>query len=151
MIKQWRVKHWSAGRCEYNSVLWFLGNDFSSAKALKAELKAVYVERDRLEALAKRLHSLSAGGSSDLASMKERRRQLRHELDLRTQQHGEATPTAHQQHGEATPTAQKHRQSFEVTAVITEVRKELQIWRFNGAFRFCRVDALLHLWCLQLL
>ncbi|KAK2824080.1 hypothetical protein Q5P01_021255 [Channa striata] len=37
------------------------GNDFSSAKELKAEMKAVYLERDRLEALAKRLHSLSSG------------------------------------------------------------------------------------------
>uniref|UniRef100_A0A673CKM0 DISC1 scaffold protein n=1 Tax=Sphaeramia orbicularis TaxID=375764 RepID=A0A673CKM0_9TELE len=73
------------------------GNDFSSAKALKAELKAVYVERDRLEALAKRLHSLSAGSSGDLVSMKEQRRQLRHELDHRTRQHENRLKEKHDQ------------------------------------------------------
>ncbi|CAG6017682.1 unnamed protein product [Menidia menidia] len=63
------------------------GNDFSSAKELKAEMKAVYLERDRLEALAKRLHSLSTGSSQELARMKEQRQQLRRELEQREAQH----------------------------------------------------------------
>ncbi|CAJ1067674.1 disrupted in schizophrenia 1 protein isoform X1 [Xyrichtys novacula] len=63
------------------------GNDFSSAKELKAEMKAVYLERDRLEALAKRLHSLSAGSSQELSRMKEQRQQLRQELEQREAQH----------------------------------------------------------------
>uniref|UniRef100_A0A3Q3GCV8 Disrupted in schizophrenia 1 protein-like n=1 Tax=Labrus bergylta TaxID=56723 RepID=A0A3Q3GCV8_9LABR len=65
------------------------GNDFSSAKELKAEMKAVYLERDRLEALAKRLHSLSAGSSQELSRMKEQRQQLRQELEQREAVHGE--------------------------------------------------------------
>uniref|UniRef100_A0A672J7W6 DISC1 scaffold protein n=1 Tax=Salarias fasciatus TaxID=181472 RepID=A0A672J7W6_SALFA len=65
------------------------GNDFGSAKELKAEMKAVYLERDRLEALAKRLHSLSSGSSQELARMKEQRQQLRQELEDREAQHGE--------------------------------------------------------------
>ncbi|XP_072247387.1 disrupted in schizophrenia 1 protein isoform X2 [Leuresthes tenuis] len=63
------------------------GNDFSSAKELKAEMKAVYLERDRLEALSKRLHSLSSGSSQELARMKEQRQQLRQELEHREAQH----------------------------------------------------------------
>ncbi|XP_041645024.1 disrupted in schizophrenia 1 protein isoform X2 [Cheilinus undulatus] len=63
------------------------GNDFSSAKELKAEMKAVYLERDRLEALAKRLHSLSAGSSGELSRMKEQRQQLRQELEQREAVH----------------------------------------------------------------
>ncbi|XP_026164898.1 disrupted in schizophrenia 1 protein isoform X2 [Mastacembelus armatus] len=63
------------------------GNDFGSAKELKAEMKAVYTERDRLEALAKRLHSLSSGSSQELAKMKEQRQQLRKELEQREGQH----------------------------------------------------------------
>ncbi|KAM7409040.1 hypothetical protein PAMA_002652 [Pampus argenteus] len=66
------------------------GNDFSSAKELKAEMKAVYLERDRLEALAKRLHSLSSGSSQELARMKEQQQQLRQELEQREAQHGES-------------------------------------------------------------
>ncbi|XP_068182738.1 disrupted in schizophrenia 1 protein isoform X2 [Antennarius striatus] len=63
------------------------GNDFSSAKELKAEMKAVYLERDRLEALAKRLHSLSSGSSQELARMKEQRQELRQELEQKEAQH----------------------------------------------------------------
>ncbi|KAM9809561.1 disrupted in schizophrenia 1 protein isoform 2-T3 [Syngnathus typhle] len=63
------------------------GNDFSSAKELKAEMKAVYQEQERLEALAKRLHSLSSGSSQELARMKEQRQQLRQELEHREVQH----------------------------------------------------------------
>ncbi|XP_054456242.1 disrupted in schizophrenia 1 protein [Anoplopoma fimbria] len=63
------------------------GNDFSSAKELKAEMKAVYLERDRLDALAKRLHSLSSGSSQELGRMKEQRQQLREELEQREAQH----------------------------------------------------------------
>ncbi|KAF7654588.1 hypothetical protein LDENG_00067850 [Lucifuga dentata] len=63
------------------------GNDFSSAKELKAEMKALYLERDRLEGLAKRLHSLSSGNSQELSRMKEQRQQLRQELEHRDAQH----------------------------------------------------------------
>ncbi|XP_039994966.1 disrupted in schizophrenia 1 protein isoform X2 [Xiphias gladius] len=63
------------------------GNDFSSAKELKAEMKAVYLERDRLEALAKRLHSLSSGSSQELARMKEQRQHLRQELEQKEAMH----------------------------------------------------------------
>ncbi|XP_075875093.1 disrupted in schizophrenia 1 protein isoform X2 [Nelusetta ayraudi] len=63
------------------------GNDFGSAKELKAEMKAVYLERDRLDALAKRLNSLSAGSSQELARMKEQRQQLRQELERKEAQH----------------------------------------------------------------
>lgn len=66
------------------------GNDFGSAKELKAEMKAVYLERDRLDALAKRLNSLSAGSSQELARMKEQRQQLRQELERKEAQHGES-------------------------------------------------------------
>lgn len=66
------------------------GNDFRSAKELKAEMKAVYLERDRLDALTKRLHGLSSGSSQELARMKEQRQQLRQELEQREEQHGEA-------------------------------------------------------------
>ncbi|KAM9365128.1 disrupted in schizophrenia 1 protein [Pholidichthys leucotaenia] len=63
------------------------GNDFSSAKELKAEMKAVYLEQDRLEALTKRLHSLSSGSSKELSRMKQQRQQLRQELEHREAQH----------------------------------------------------------------
>lgn len=63
------------------------GNDFSSAKELKAEMRTVYVERDRLEGLAKRLHSLSAGNSQELARMKDQQHQLKQELEQREAQH----------------------------------------------------------------
>lgn len=69
------------------------GNDFSSAKELKAEMKAVYQERDRLEALAKRLHSLSAGSSQELVRMKEQRQQQREELEQKEARHGESGMT----------------------------------------------------------
>jgi len=75
-----------------NVFLWSTGagNAFSSAKELKAEMKAVYLERDRLDALAKRLHSLSSGSSQELGRMKEQRQQLREELEQREAQHGES-------------------------------------------------------------
>ncbi|XP_032409526.1 disrupted in schizophrenia 1 protein [Xiphophorus hellerii] len=63
------------------------GNDFGCAKELKAEMKAVYLERDRLEVLARRLHSLSSGSSQELARMKEQRQQLRLELEHREALH----------------------------------------------------------------
>ena len=65
------------------------GNDFSSAKALKAEMKAVYGERDRLEGLAKKLQALSSGSSQDLARMKEQHGQLKQDLEQGEVQHGE--------------------------------------------------------------
>nr|XP_046213620.1 disrupted in schizophrenia 1 protein isoform X2 [Oncorhynchus gorbuscha] len=63
------------------------GNAFSSAKELKAEMRAVYRERDRLELLVKRLHSLSFGNSQDLAKMKTQQQQLKLELEARQAQH----------------------------------------------------------------
>ncbi|KAJ3609858.1 hypothetical protein NHX12_021952 [Muraenolepis orangiensis] len=63
------------------------GNDFGSAKELKTEMKTVYQERDRLEGLARRLHSLSCGNSQELARMKEQQQQLRAELEQREAQH----------------------------------------------------------------
>lgn len=86
------IKKLVNGRCKHNVLPWCTGagNDFSSAKELKAEMKAVYLERDRLEALAKRLHSLSSGSSQELAKMKEQRQQLRQELEQREAQHGES-------------------------------------------------------------
>uniref|UniRef100_A0A8C5GL30 DISC1 scaffold protein n=1 Tax=Gouania willdenowi TaxID=441366 RepID=A0A8C5GL30_GOUWI len=64
------------------------GNDFTSAKELKADMKAVYLERDRLEALAKRLHSLSSGSSQELTRMKEQRHELRQEVEEQEAQRG---------------------------------------------------------------
>ncbi|XP_046885155.1 disrupted in schizophrenia 1 protein isoform X2 [Hypomesus transpacificus] len=63
------------------------GNDFSSARELKAEMRGVYAERERLEGLAKRLHSLSAGNSQELARMKEQQQQLKQELEESVAQH----------------------------------------------------------------
>ncbi|XP_064806041.1 disrupted in schizophrenia 1 protein-like isoform X2 [Oncorhynchus masou masou] len=63
------------------------GNAFSSAKELKAEIRAVYGERDRLELLVKRLHSLSFVNSQDLAKMKTQQQQLKLELEARQAQH----------------------------------------------------------------
>nr|CAD43194.1 disrupted in schizophrenia 1 protein [Takifugu rubripes] len=63
------------------------GNDFSSAKELKAEMKGVHQERERLEALATRLQSLSSGSSQELEQMKEQRQQLREELEHQEAQH----------------------------------------------------------------
>lgn len=56
-------------------------------------MKAVYLERERLDALAKRLHSLSSGSSQELARMKEQRQQFRQELEQREAQHGESVYT----------------------------------------------------------
>lgn len=80
------------GQSKCNVLPWCAGagNDFGSAKELKAEMKAVYQERDRLEGLAKRLHSLSSGNSQELARMKEQQQQLRLELERREAQHGES-------------------------------------------------------------
>ncbi|XP_063047641.1 disrupted in schizophrenia 1 protein isoform X2 [Engraulis encrasicolus] len=63
------------------------GNDFSSAKELKEEMKAVYGERDRLEGLTKRLQNLSSGSSQDLGRMKEQLSQLKQDLQHRETQH----------------------------------------------------------------
>ncbi|KAK6301373.1 hypothetical protein J4Q44_G00274260, partial [Coregonus suidteri] len=63
------------------------GNDFSSAKELKVEMRAVYGERERLELLVKRFHSLSFGNSQDLAKMKTQLQQLKQELGTRQAQH----------------------------------------------------------------
>ncbi|XP_029107293.1 disrupted in schizophrenia 1 protein isoform X3 [Scleropages formosus] len=59
------------------------GNDFSSAKELKAEMKCAYGERERLEGLLKRLQVLSAGNSRELAHMKEEQLLVKQELARR--------------------------------------------------------------------
>ncbi|KAL2082864.1 hypothetical protein ACEWY4_020637 [Coilia grayii] len=64
------------------------GQDFGSARELKAEMRAVYGERDRLEGLAKRLQALSTGSTQDLSRMKEQRSQLKQDLQHRETQHG---------------------------------------------------------------
>ena len=53
-------------------------------------MRGVYAERERLEGLAKRLHSLSAGNSQELARMKEQQQQLKQELEESVAQHGES-------------------------------------------------------------
>uniref|UniRef100_H3C121 DISC1 scaffold protein n=1 Tax=Tetraodon nigroviridis TaxID=99883 RepID=H3C121_TETNG len=63
------------------------GNDFGSAKELKVEMKPVYQERERLEALAKRLQRLSSGSGQELVRMKEQRQQLREELEQKEARH----------------------------------------------------------------
>ena len=54
-------------------------------------------ERDRLEALAKRLHALSSGNAQELSRMKEQQQLLKQELQQRAAQHGQShtlSPTA---------------------------------------------------------
>lgn len=63
------------------------GNDFSSAKELKVEMRAVYGERDRLEALARKLQALSSGSSQDLARMKEQHTHVKQDVQQRYTQH----------------------------------------------------------------
>lgn len=63
------------------------GNDFSSAKQLKAEMKSVYQERERLEALTRRLQTLSSSSRDELSGLKEQRQRLRRELEDRQAQH----------------------------------------------------------------
>uniref|UniRef100_A0A3B4AP38 DISC1 scaffold protein n=1 Tax=Periophthalmus magnuspinnatus TaxID=409849 RepID=A0A3B4AP38_9GOBI len=66
------------------------GNDFGSAKELKAEMRAVNQERDRLEGLTRRLQTLSSSSSEELRRLKEQRGQLRQERESRQAQHGES-------------------------------------------------------------
>ncbi|XP_056088661.1 disrupted in schizophrenia 1 protein isoform X2 [Rhinichthys klamathensis goyatoka] len=61
------------------------GNDFSSAKQLKAEIRSVYGERDRLEGLVKKLQALSTG--LDLTCMKEQHNHIKLELQERAAQY----------------------------------------------------------------
>ncbi|CAM4728021.1 unnamed protein product [Leuciscus chuanchicus] len=63
------------------------GNDFSSAKELKAEIRSVYGERDRLEALVKKLQALSTGSGLDLTRMKEQHNHIKLELQEREAQY----------------------------------------------------------------
>jgi len=65
------------------------GNDFSSAKELKAEIRSVYAERDRLEGLVKKLQALSTGSGLDLTRMKEQHNHIKLELQERAAQYGE--------------------------------------------------------------
>ncbi|KAG7462840.1 hypothetical protein MATL_G00188910 [Megalops atlanticus] len=62
------------------------GNDFSSAKELKAEMKSLYGERDRLEGLVKKLQALSLESSQELTRMKEEHRLLKQELEQKEAQ-----------------------------------------------------------------
>ncbi|KAJ0005014.1 hypothetical protein NQD34_011228 [Periophthalmus magnuspinnatus] len=63
------------------------GNDFGSAKELKAEMRAVNQERERLEGLTRRLQTLSSSSSEELRRLKEQRGQLRQERESRQAQH----------------------------------------------------------------
>ncbi|XP_077073491.1 disrupted in schizophrenia 1 protein isoform X2 [Siphateles boraxobius] len=63
------------------------GNDFSSAKELKAEIRSVYGERDRLEGLVKKLQTLSTGSGLDLTRMKEQHNHIKLELQDREAQY----------------------------------------------------------------
>ncbi|KAJ8393237.1 hypothetical protein AAFF_G00063090 [Aldrovandia affinis] len=57
------------------------GSDFSSAKELRTEMKALCGERDRLDGLVKRLQALSLGNSQELARMKGEHSLLRRDLE----------------------------------------------------------------------
>ncbi|XP_059421657.1 disrupted in schizophrenia 1 protein [Carassius carassius] len=63
------------------------GNDFSSAKELKAEIRSAYDERDRLEGLERKLKTLSTGSGRDLSHMKEQHNQIKVELQEREAQY----------------------------------------------------------------
>lgn len=63
------------------------GNDFTSAKELKAEIRSVYGERDRLEGLVRKLQALSTGSGHDLTRMKEQHNQIKLELQEREAQY----------------------------------------------------------------
>ncbi len=65
------------------------GNDFSSAKELKAEIRSAYGERDRLEGLERKLKTLSTGSGRDLSRMKEQHDQIKQEQQEREAQYGE--------------------------------------------------------------
>ncbi|XP_016344703.1 disrupted in schizophrenia 1 protein-like [Sinocyclocheilus anshuiensis] len=65
------------------------GNDFSSAKELKAEIRSAYGERDRLEGLERKLKTLHKGSGRDLSRMKEQHNQIKLELQEREAQYGE--------------------------------------------------------------
>lgn len=63
------------------------GNDFSSAKELKAEIRSVYGERDRLEGLVKKLQALSTGSGLALTRMKEQHNHIKLDLQERETQY----------------------------------------------------------------
>ncbi|XP_042625465.1 disrupted in schizophrenia 1 protein-like isoform X1 [Cyprinus carpio] len=63
------------------------GNDFSSAKELKTEIRNAYGERDRLEGLKRKLKTLSTGSGWDLSRMKEQHNQIKLELQEREAQY----------------------------------------------------------------
>uniref|UniRef100_A0A8C2BWU9 DISC1 scaffold protein n=1 Tax=Cyprinus carpio TaxID=7962 RepID=A0A8C2BWU9_CYPCA len=63
------------------------GNDFCSAKELKAEIRSAYGERDRLEGLERKLKTLSTGSGRDLSRMKEQHKQIKLELQEREAQY----------------------------------------------------------------
>ncbi|XP_026079124.1 disrupted in schizophrenia 1 protein-like isoform X2 [Carassius auratus] len=60
------------------------GNDLSSAKELKAEIRSAYDERDRLE---RKLKTVSTGSGRDLSHMKEQHNQIKLEIQEREAQY----------------------------------------------------------------
>lgn len=62
------------------------GNDFSTARELKTEIRNVYGERDRLEMLVKKLQTLSTGSGQELTQMKEKLNQIKLDLQRRETQ-----------------------------------------------------------------
>lgn len=65
------------------------GNDFSSAKELKTEIRNVYVERDRLEMLVRKLQTLGTESGQELTRMKEKLNQIKLDLQRRETRCGE--------------------------------------------------------------
>ncbi|XP_056617292.1 disrupted in schizophrenia 1 protein isoform X2 [Triplophysa dalaica] len=62
------------------------GNDFSSAKELKTEIRNVSAERDRVETLVRKLQTLSSGSGQELTRMKEKLNQIKLDLQRREAQ-----------------------------------------------------------------
>uniref|UniRef100_A0AAV2JLB1 Uncharacterized protein n=1 Tax=Knipowitschia caucasica TaxID=637954 RepID=A0AAV2JLB1_KNICA len=63
------------------------GNDFGSAKELRAEMRAVTLERERLEVLSRRLQTLSCSSREELTRLKTQRGELREERERSQAQH----------------------------------------------------------------
>ncbi|KAA0718301.1 Disrupted in schizophrenia 1 protein [Triplophysa tibetana] len=62
------------------------GNDFSSAKELKTEIRNASGERDRVETLVRKLQALSTGSGQELTRMKEKLNQIKLDLQRREAQ-----------------------------------------------------------------
>ncbi|XP_051508308.1 disrupted in schizophrenia 1 protein-like isoform X2 [Myxocyprinus asiaticus] len=63
------------------------GNDFSTAKELKAEIRNMYSERDHLEGQLRKLKTISTGSGPDLTRMKCQHNQIKLELQQREDQY----------------------------------------------------------------